>query len=141
MWRVGRKLGRTLYKDDTCVGMVDTPDLAADIVGAMNGPDDEDARKRWGMQWSEVHRERRERDRYIAERDAALVESARLRAALEEITRSHPALVTRGGGPSSWLIAKAALLGILVKAGYEGQRQTMDEVIAEWAKTEPAVRR
>lgn len=36
MWRVGRKLGRTLYVDDVCVGMVDTPELAARIVAAMN---------------------------------------------------------------------------------------------------------
>jgi hypothetical protein len=35
-WRVGRKLGRTLYCDDVCVGMVDTPELAAEIVAAMN---------------------------------------------------------------------------------------------------------
>ena len=34
-WRVGRKLGRTLYKDDACVGIVDTPELAAEIVKAM----------------------------------------------------------------------------------------------------------
>jgi hypothetical protein len=36
VWRVGRKLGRTLYKDDICVGMVDTPELARAIVLAMN---------------------------------------------------------------------------------------------------------
>lgn len=35
-WRVGRKLGRTLYRDDACVGMVDTPELAAQIAAAMN---------------------------------------------------------------------------------------------------------
>lgn len=35
-WRVGRKLGRTLYRDDICVGMVDNPELAAEIVEAMN---------------------------------------------------------------------------------------------------------
>lgn len=35
MWRVGRKLGRTLYLDDVCVGMVDTPELAERIVRAM----------------------------------------------------------------------------------------------------------
>lgn len=35
-WRVGRKLRRTLYVDDQVVGMVDTPDLAARIVAAMN---------------------------------------------------------------------------------------------------------
>ena len=35
-WRVGRKLGRTLYKDDACVGMVDTPELAVEIVHSMN---------------------------------------------------------------------------------------------------------
>jgi hypothetical protein len=35
-WRVGRKLGRTLYREDLCVGMVDTPELAADIVKRMN---------------------------------------------------------------------------------------------------------
>jgi hypothetical protein len=38
-WRVGRKLGRTLYRGDQVVGMVDTPELAADIVAAMNGSD------------------------------------------------------------------------------------------------------
>lgn len=34
-WRVGRKLGRTLYVDDVCVGMVDTRALAESIVDAM----------------------------------------------------------------------------------------------------------
>ncbi len=38
-WRVGRKLGRTLYRDEVCVGMVDTPLIAAEIVEAMNGKD------------------------------------------------------------------------------------------------------
>lgn len=36
-WRVGRKLGRTLYRDEVCVGMVDTPEIAAAIIEAMNG--------------------------------------------------------------------------------------------------------
>jgi hypothetical protein len=36
MWRVGRKLGRTLYRDDVVVGMVDTPEIAAAIIEAMN---------------------------------------------------------------------------------------------------------
>jgi len=35
-WRVGRKLGRTLYLDDQCVGMVDTSAIAAEIVTRMN---------------------------------------------------------------------------------------------------------
>lgn len=35
-WRVGRKLGRTLYVDDVCVGMVDTPALASEIVHKMS---------------------------------------------------------------------------------------------------------
>lgn len=35
-WRVGRKLGRTLYIGDTCIGMVDAPEIAAQIVAAMN---------------------------------------------------------------------------------------------------------
>jgi hypothetical protein len=35
-WRVGRSLGRTLYLDDKVIGMVDTPELASDIVAAMN---------------------------------------------------------------------------------------------------------
>lgn len=60
-WRVGRKLGRTLYKDDACVGMVDTPELAALIVETMNGPD--------GMCWEEVRRERQHRDRLQARID------------------------------------------------------------------------
>ena len=35
-WRVGRKLGRTIYLNEVCVGMVDTKLLADDIVAAMN---------------------------------------------------------------------------------------------------------
>ncbi len=35
-WRAGSKLGRTLYLDDHCVGMVDTPELATLIVSTMN---------------------------------------------------------------------------------------------------------
>jgi hypothetical protein len=35
-WRVGTKLGRTLYLDNKVVGMVDTVELAAEIVAAMN---------------------------------------------------------------------------------------------------------
>lgn len=35
-WRVGRTLGRTLYRDEQCVGMVDTPELAAEIVKALD---------------------------------------------------------------------------------------------------------
>ena len=37
LWRVGNRLGRTLYLDDECVGMVDTPEIAARIVATMNG--------------------------------------------------------------------------------------------------------
>ena len=37
-WRVGRTLGRTLYLNGQCVGMVDTKELATDIVDRMNGP-------------------------------------------------------------------------------------------------------
>lgn len=36
VWRVGRKVGRTLYVDDKLVGMVDTPEIAAQIAAAMN---------------------------------------------------------------------------------------------------------
>lgn len=39
-WRVGKKLGRTLYLDDACVGMVDTPELAKRIVDSMNSFDE-----------------------------------------------------------------------------------------------------
>jgi hypothetical protein len=35
-WRVGRKLGRTLYRDEICIGMADTRELAAEIVSTMN---------------------------------------------------------------------------------------------------------
>ena len=37
-WRAGRSIGRTLYIGDKCIGMVDTPELAAAIVEAMNAP-------------------------------------------------------------------------------------------------------
>lgn len=36
-WRVGRKLGRTLYLDDELVGVVDESFLAVWIVTRMNG--------------------------------------------------------------------------------------------------------
>ena len=35
-WRVGRKLGRTLYEDEKLVGMMDTPELAERVCEAMN---------------------------------------------------------------------------------------------------------
>jgi len=35
-WRVGRTLGRTLYRDGACVGLLDTPVLAKEIVLACN---------------------------------------------------------------------------------------------------------
>jgi hypothetical protein len=34
-WRTGKKLGRTLYRDEVCVGIVDTPEIANEIVGAL----------------------------------------------------------------------------------------------------------
>lgn len=36
-WRVGRSLGRTLYRDEHFVGVLDTPELAREVVEAMNG--------------------------------------------------------------------------------------------------------
>lgn len=42
-WRVGTKLGRTLYRDEVLVGMVDTPELAAEIVARMNRTEAEQA--------------------------------------------------------------------------------------------------
>lgn len=38
-WRTGNKLGRTLYRDEVCVGIVDTPEIAAELVAAANGND------------------------------------------------------------------------------------------------------
>ncbi len=35
-WRVGGKLGRTLYRDGQLVGLVDTREIAAEIVETMN---------------------------------------------------------------------------------------------------------
>lgn len=35
-WRVGTKLGRTLYKDNELVGLMDTPELARAVVAALN---------------------------------------------------------------------------------------------------------
>lgn len=37
VWRAGRKVGRTLYRDDVLVGVMDTPELAAQVVEALNG--------------------------------------------------------------------------------------------------------
>lgn len=33
-WRIGRTLGRTLYRNGQCVGIVDTPEIALQIVAA-----------------------------------------------------------------------------------------------------------
>ncbi|MGA7949695.1 MAG: hypothetical protein WCA45_05990 [Thiobacillaceae bacterium] len=35
-WRVGRKVGRTIYYNDGLVGMMDTPKLAEQVVAALN---------------------------------------------------------------------------------------------------------
>lgn len=35
-WRVGRKVGRTIYQGDTLIGMMDTPELARRVVDAVN---------------------------------------------------------------------------------------------------------
>jgi hypothetical protein len=35
-WRQGTKLGKTLYIDNICIGMVDTPEIAKSIVDRMN---------------------------------------------------------------------------------------------------------
>ena len=45
MWRVGRKVGRTIYDQkgprphdkDELIGMMDTPELAREAVAAVNG--------------------------------------------------------------------------------------------------------
>ena len=35
-WRVGRKVGRTVYCDDALVGLMDTPAIAANVVACLN---------------------------------------------------------------------------------------------------------
>lgn len=37
MWRTGRKVGRTIYRNDELVGVMDTPQLAEQVVDAVNG--------------------------------------------------------------------------------------------------------
>jgi hypothetical protein len=36
IWRTGKRLGRTLYDGDRLVGMMDSPELAARVVEAVN---------------------------------------------------------------------------------------------------------
>lgn len=38
-YRVGRTLGRTIYDGDTLIGMMDTPELGAHLVDALNAYD------------------------------------------------------------------------------------------------------
>ena len=38
-YRTGRKLGRTLYRDDQLIGIMDRPEDADMVVSALNGPD------------------------------------------------------------------------------------------------------
>lgn len=35
-YRVGRHLGRTIYDGDTLIGIMDTPELGAEVVSALN---------------------------------------------------------------------------------------------------------
>lgn len=35
-WRTGRKVGRTIYRDDVLVGVMDTPELATSVVESIN---------------------------------------------------------------------------------------------------------
>lgn len=42
-WRQGRKVGRTLYLNGTLIGMVDSTEIAAEVVAAMNGQASPDA--------------------------------------------------------------------------------------------------
>jgi hypothetical protein len=35
-WRVGRSVGRTVYQGDELIGVMDTPELAALVVAAVN---------------------------------------------------------------------------------------------------------
>lgn len=35
-WRTGRKVGRTIYRDEVLVGVMDTPELAAQVVDAIS---------------------------------------------------------------------------------------------------------
>lgn len=77
-WRVGRKLGRTLYRDEVFVGTVDTPEIAKEIVVAMN-----EAALAEGMLPGELdaYRQRTSRARTAAEID-------RMRQALQRILDS-----------------------------------------------------
>lgn len=38
-YRTGRKLGRTIYRDDILIGVMDTPELGALVVAALNAHD------------------------------------------------------------------------------------------------------
>lgn len=39
-WRVGRKVGRTIYDGDALIGVMDTAELAEKVVRAVNGAED-----------------------------------------------------------------------------------------------------
>lgn len=70
-WRVGRKVGRTIYDGDTLIGVMDTPELAEKVVRAVN---------------------------LFAEDTGGLVtENGRLHAALEQLQREHNTLVRETG--------------------------------------------
>lgn len=50
-FRTGRSLGRTLYKNDQLIGIMDRPEDAAMVVEALNGPAAENARLRELLEW------------------------------------------------------------------------------------------
>jgi hypothetical protein len=53
-WRVGKKLGRTLYINEEFAGVMDSPAVAAEIVAAMNWMSEiDDVPAEAGLTWCE----------------------------------------------------------------------------------------
>jgi hypothetical protein len=62
-WRVGRKVGRTIYDaNDQLIGVMDTPELAKRVVEAVNlaeparvGAVDEEGKREAALLWAAQH--------------------------------------------------------------------------------------
>lgn len=127
-WRVGRKVGRTIYLDGHLFGVIDTAEAATMAVDALNGAAEVEALR---SQLADKTRQLTElstadgTDRWVAGKELEMIEALRgqvvegerlLRAAVTHIKAFATSTVRNGNGPSSWSATIAFLSNYPVEA-------------------------